>query len=138
MVTSISRLAVVCALATACALPAASRSSVGARPYGTYAEHGTLGLVELSELQPDLDVYGAIERLRPQFLQVRPGGSFLRGERPVIRVYVNGHFAGDVSTLRSLYVRDVAGIRRLQRTEMILAPTGALGPDEGAILVTLR
>ena len=138
MVTSISRLAVVCALATACTLPAVSPSSTGARPYGTYAEHGTLGLVELAELQPDLDVYGAIERLRPQFLRVRPGASLLRGERPSIRVYVNGHYAGDISTLRTLYVRDVAGIRRLQRTEMILAPVGGLGPDEGAILVTLR
>ena len=138
MVTSISRLAAVGALAAACATPASSRAPVTARPYSTFAPHGTLGLVELSRLQPDLDVYRAIEQIRPQFLRVRPGASFLRGERPVIRVYVNDNYAGDLSTLRNLYVRDVVAIRRLQRTEMHLAPSGGLGPDEGAILVTLR
>lgn len=134
MDTSISRLAAVCALAAACA----SSAPVTARPYSAFAMNGTLGLVELSRLRPDLDVYRAIEQLRPHFLRVRPGASYLRGERPVIRVYINHNYAGDVSTLRTLYVRDVAAVRRLQRTEMHLAPTGGLGPDEGAILVTLR
>jgi hypothetical protein len=138
MATSISRLAAVCALAAACASPAASPAPVTARPYSAYAAHGTLGLVELSQLQPDLDIYRAIEQVRPQFLRVRPGSSYLRGERPVIRVYINDNYAGDLSALRTLYVRDVVAVRRLQRTEMHLAPAGSLGPEEGAILVTLR
>lgn len=138
MVSSISRIAAACLLAAACSTPAASRGSLQARPYGVFAPHGTLGLVELAQLSPELDAYRALEHLRPDFLRLRPGTSLMRGERPTLHVYINGNYAGDVSALRTLYVRNITGIRRLQRTEMHLAPGGSLGPAEGAILVTTR
>ncbi len=137
MGTSISRFAAACALAAACAASPASRSTIDARPYRAYA-HNSIGLVELAELQPDMDAYGALQTIRPQFLRVRPGSSLFRGEQPSIRVYVNGNYVGDLSALRTLYVRNIVSIRRLQRMEMHLAPVGGLRPDEGAILVTLR
>ena len=100
--------------------------------------HGVIGAGELTQLQPDLTVLQALTILRPNFLQIRPGSYMLRNERPTLRVYINGNFAGDVSTLGMIRVHDVVSVRRLQRTEMHLVPGGALGSDEGAILVTLR
>ena len=139
MASPISRLALLCALAAGCAVPAASHDRTSYRPGRALASpHGVLGPEELSQLQPDLTALQALSLARPNFLQVRPGTYMLRNERPVIRVYINGNFAGDVSALSMIRVSDILSIRRLQRTEMHLVPSGGLGGDEGAIRVTLR
>ena len=138
MGSSISRLAVACALAAACA---SSEPGGVARadlvPRGIPSGAGTIGVADLSRVHPELDVYHALERIRPNFLRVRPGSHLLRTSTPHIRVYINGGYAGDVSVLRSIRVGDVASVRRLQATETHLL-AGSEGEHEGgAILVTL-
>jgi hypothetical protein len=138
MSSSISRLAAACVLAAACAGTdpgGATRSVVS--PRGVLYGASAVGVDELSRVHPELDVYQALERVRPNFLRIRPGSHVLRTASPRIRVYINGNYAGDVSTLRSIRVRDVASVRRLQATETHLL-AGAEGEHEGgAILVTL-
>jgi hypothetical protein len=138
MGSSISRLAVACVLAAACAgAETAGTRSATLVPRGISPAPGTIGISDLSRVQPELDVYQALERIRPNFLRVRPGSHVLRTTSPRIRVYINGNYAGDVSTLRSIRVRDVASVRRLQATETHLL-AGSEGENEGgAILVTL-
>jgi hypothetical protein len=139
MRSSISRLAVAFALAAGCAGadPAGPRRAALV-PRGVPIGPSTIGVSDLSRVQPETDVYQALERIRPHFLRVRPGSHILRTASPRIRVYINGNYAGDVSVLRSIRVGDVASVRRLQATETHLL-AGTDGENEGgAILVTLR
>ena len=83
------------------------------------------------------DAYAALERLRPFFLQARPSSSDARGQTRTIRVFIDGDFAGDEEILRSIPVRDIESIRRVQPA-MAYATMGSLHMGDEVILVRLR
>ena len=81
--------------------------------------------------------YVAVERLRPLFLQARPGAGDVRGEPRTISVFIDGDFAGDQNVLRSIPVRDIESIRRVQPT-MAYATLGSLHMADEILMVRLR
>lgn len=83
------------------------------------------------------DAYSALERVRPFFLKPRPGSADARGEPRTIRVFIDGDFAGDEGVLRSIPVRDIESIRRVQPS-MAYATMGSLHMGDEVILVRLR
>lgn len=83
------------------------------------------------------DAYSALERLRPFFLTPRPNSADARGERRTIRVFIDGDFAGDEEILRSIPVRDIESIRRVQPA-MAYATMGSLHMGDEVIMVRLR
>ncbi len=93
---------------------------------------GSRDLITEEELaqSPDLSLYDAVRRMRPQWLQVRGTGT----ESP--RVYVDGASRGGLDELRSLRVPDVREVRYMgSRDATTRFGTGHTG---GAILVTTR
>lgn len=96
-------------------------------------------LVTWTELTTEApqDTYSALQRLRPLFLAIRPGWSIVHGEIPRIRVFIDGDYAGDVDVLRSIPVRDIESIRRLQPS-MAYATMGANHGGEDVLMVRLR
>ena len=83
------------------------------------------------------NAYSAIERLRPLFLRTRPGVGDARGEPGTISVFIDGDFAGDQEVLRSIPVRDIESIGRLQPA-MAYATLGSLHMADQILLVRLR
>ena len=83
------------------------------------------------------NAYVAVERLRPLFLQARPGAGDVRGEPRTISVFIDGDFAGDQNVLRSIPVRDIESIRRVQPT-MAYATLGSLHMADEILMVRLR
>jgi len=78
-----------------------------------------------------------VERLRPLFLQPRPGAGDARGEPRTISVFIDGDFAGGLDVLRSIPVADVESIRRLQPT-LAYATLGSLYMADEILMVRLR
>ena len=87
--------------------------------------------------EPLQNAYTAVERLRPLFLRARPGASDARGERQTVSVFIDGDFAGDLDVLRSIPVRDIESIRRMQPA-MAYATMGSLHTGDEILLVRLR
>ena len=83
------------------------------------------------------DAYSAVQRLRPFFLTARPSSADVHGQVPRIRVFIDGDYAGDVDVLRSIPVRDIESIRRLQPL-MAYATMGSFHAGEETLLVRLR
>ena len=83
------------------------------------------------------DAYSALARLRPFYLAPPPSSAEARGESRAIRVFIDGDFAGDEEILRSLPVRDIESIRRVQPS-MAYAAKGSLHMGDEVILVRLR
>ena len=79
----------------------------------------------------------AIERLRPLFLKPRPSFGSLRGQSPVVSVFINGAYAGGVDALRLVGADAVASARYLQPTEAITT-LGARYAADGVIMVQLK
>ena len=79
----------------------------------------------------------AIERLRPLFLRPRPSFGTLRGQTPVVSVFVNGSYAGGVDALRLINPDAVSSARFLQPTEAITT-LGARYAADGVIMVQLK
>ena len=82
------------------------------------------------------NAYVAVERLRPLFLRARPGTGDARGEPRTISVFIDGDFAGDLNVLRSIPVRDIESIRRVQPS-MAYATLGSLHMADEIIMVRL-
>ena len=129
-------LAVSAVITTAAIVSAACASSVGWQhssvPYSS-------DLLTWSELTAERhqNAYLAVERLRPLFLQTRPSAGDVRGEPRTISVFINGDFAGDQDVLRSIPVRDIESIRRVQPA-MAYATMGSLHMADEILLVRLR
>ena len=96
-------------------------------------------LLTWSELTSErsFDAYSAVERLRPMFFHIRPGASVVRGQPPLIRVFINGDYAGDTEVLRTIPTRDIESIRRLQPS-MAYATLGAGYAGDEVLMVRLR
>ena len=96
-------------------------------------------VVTWSELSGEAhqNAYVAIERLRPLFLQPRPGAGDARGEPRTISVFIDGDFAGDLNVLRTIPVRDIESIRRVQPS-MAYATMGSLHMADEILMVWLR
>src|SRR5439155_13777521 len=83
------------------------------------------------------DLYGAIQQLRPMFLQTRGSTSLGIGTAPeVIQVYVDGIRMGDPNSLHQLQPSDVKEVRRLSASEA--TQKYGTGHSLGAILVTRK
>jgi len=96
-------------------------------------------VVTWSELATEAhqNAYVAVERLRPLFFHVRPGAGDARGEPRTISVFIDGDFAGGLDVLRSIPVRDIESIRRVQPS-MAYATLGSLHMADEILMVRLR
>ncbi len=96
-------------------------------------------LITWNELaaKPLENAYSAVEHLRPLFLSPRPGPADARGQPRTIRVFIDGDFAGDEDVLRSIPVRDIESIRRVQPA-MAYATIGSLHMGDEVLMVRLR
>ena len=81
--------------------------------------------------------YSAVERLRPQFLIVRPGSETMRDATPHVHVFINGNPVGDIQMLKTIPLGNVESIRRLTATEAF-TQLGAIRTGDGVIMVQLR
>ena len=81
------------------------------------------------------DAFEAIQMLRPRFLLRR--GQVTHGEPPPApRVYVDGQYYGEMSSLRSISVPIIETIRYLSSRDAMLAH--GQGHEGGAIEITTR
>jgi hypothetical protein len=86
---------------------------------------------------PQGDLLGAIQQLRPAFLQTRGASTFGMASGPeVIQVYVDGILVGDTSILKQYQARDIKEVRRLSAADA--TQKYGTGHSQGAIIVTRR
>ena len=128
--------AVSAVITTAVVFSAACASSVGRQHSSVPHSSEVLTWSELSS-EAHQNAYVAVERLRPLFFHVRPGAGDARGEPRTISVFIDGDFAGDLNVLRSLPVRDIESIRRVQPA-MAYATLGSLHMADEILMVRLR
>jgi len=123
-------------ITTAAILSAACASSAG--PQHSSVSHSS-DVLTWSEMGTEAhqNAYVAVERLRPLFLQPRPGAGDARGEPRTISVFIDGDFAGGLDVLRSIPVADIESIRRLQPT-LAYATLGSLYMADEILMVRLR
>jgi len=129
-------LAVSAVITTAAIFSAACASSSGRRYSSVPHSSEVLTWRELAS-ETHQNAYVAVERLRPLFLQARPGAGDARGEPRTISVFIDGDFAGDLNVLRSIPVRDIESIRRVQPS-MAYATLGSLHMADEILMVRLR
>jgi hypothetical protein len=67
----------------------------------------------------------------------RPSSADAHGQSRTIRVFIDGDFAGDEQILRSIPVREIESIRRVQPA-MAYTTTGSLHLGDEVIAVRLR
>ncbi len=107
--------------------------SSGTRSDSSPAPRGVLTAEILSDTQ-ESDLYGAVQRLRPQWLRAR-GAARLSGGNLTVAVYVNDVRRGEVGFLRTIQLEAVQRVQFLTGTEATTRwGTGVAG---GVILVTL-
>ena len=124
-------------ITTAALFGAACASSSGRQQYAPVAYSSDLLTSADLAAETHQDAYAALERLRPFFLQARPSSSDVRGQPRTIRVFIDGDFAGDEEILRSIPVREIESIRRVQPA-VAYATMGSLHMGDEVILVRLR
>ena len=127
----------VSAIMTTAALLSAACASAPARAYSP-ATYST-DLLTSNELATEThqDAYSALERLRPFFLTPRPSSADAHGQPRTVNVFIDGDFAGDEEILRSIPVRDIESIRRVQPA-IAYATMGSLHMGDEVIMVRLR
>lgn len=128
MRTAPSKLLVLPALALALVLGACATSGATSR--------GGSGALTAEDIEPyaSQDLYTIIQRMRPQWLQVR-GASTAQGRAAVV-VFIDGMQAGGLGMLRDIRAVDVEEIRHLSASDATtLYGTGMEG---GAILITTK
>jgi hypothetical protein len=81
--------------------------------------------------------YAAIKRLRPLFLNPRPGFISSDGTGPHIVVFVNGLLAGGVDVLHTIVVPEIKSIRYLGMAEAYTL-LGQHGAADATFMVELR
>ena len=129
-------IAVSAVITTAALFSAACATSVG-RQYSPAAYSSDLLTWNELAAETHQDAYSALERVRPFFLTPRPSSADARGQPRTIRVFIDGDFAGDEEILRSIPVRDIESIRRVQPA-MAYATMGSLHMGDEVIVVRLR
>ena len=126
---------------TACGTPAARPmvAALDAPSPGDAARSGShvMTAADFSRANDAPNALAAIERLRPLFLRPRPSFGSLRGQAPVISVFVNGAYAGGPDALRVIGADAVASARFLKPTEAITT-LGARYAADGVIMVQLK
>ena len=81
------------------------------------------------------NVYDAVRRLRPRWLRARGMGRSRPGYEPVVKVYMESQFMGEVGVLRTLEPDAVEQIRFFNASEA----TTRFGTDhEGGVIVLVR
>ena len=123
-------------ITAAAVLSAACASSAGPQHLSVPHSSEVLTWSELAT-EAHQTAYVAVERLRPLFLQPRPGAGDVRGEPRTISVFIDGDFAGGLDVLRSIPVRDIESIRRVQPATAY-ATLGSLHLADEILLVRLR
>ena len=85
---------------------------------------------------PHNTVFEAVRALRPRWLQARNVASLRSQTRHTPRVYVDGHFRGEVNELSRLVPHEVAEIRFMSASDA----TTRFGTNHiaGAIVITTR
>jgi hypothetical protein len=138
--TIASALAAFAVVTTACGTPAARHAAaVGALSPADAARSGShvMSAADFSRANDAPNALAAIERMRPLFLRPRPSFGSLRGQSPVVSVFVNGAYAGGPDALRVIGADAVASARFLQPTEAITT-LGARYAADGVIMVQLK
>jgi len=130
-------IAVSAVITTAVLFSAACATSGGRRPYAPVAYSSDLLTWNELAAETHQDAYSALERLRPFFLAPRPSSADVHGQPRTIRVFIDGDFAGDEEILRSIPVRDIESIRRVQPA-IAYATMGSLHMGDEVIMVRLR
>ena len=124
-----SRYVLVLTLALALGL-AGCASSGGSSTRNPGSSSNRIVRADLDALEGTLDVYQAIERLRPRWLQTR--GRV--GSRPVL--YVSGSRRGDLDDLKSMQAAEVEQMEYMSPSDA--TTRFGTGHSGGAILVTNR
>jgi hypothetical protein len=130
-------LATTTACGTTAGRPGAAGHSAALPPDRTRSTSKTIGGHEFDRVSDAPNALAAIERLRPLFFRPRPSFGQLRGRAPVISVFVNGSYSGNLDALRLIAPDAVASARFLQPTEAITT-LGAHYAADGVIMVQLR
>ena len=81
------------------------------------------------------NLYEAIRRLRPGWLNERPSGSIMQGNEPLV-VYLDGTRYGQVRSLQMLNITGIAEVRRYDASEATYR--WGTGHGNGAIEVKTR
>jgi hypothetical protein len=133
------RTAAVCVLSsgvllfTACAsAPTHTTQFADARP-----SSATLTAADFARVPDAGSTLDAVRQLRPLFLRPRPGSNEVRSQAPVVAVYINDLYAGDVDILQSLPPSSIETMRYLQRTEAMTF-AGSQTRGDGFIMITLK
>lgn len=92
---------------------------------------------ELTQLDSMENAHAAVLRLRPWFLNPRPGAARARGQAPTIAVFINGQPAGGPEALLRLLVAQVESIHLIQPTDAYAVLGAGRGAD-AVINVILR
>lgn len=98
-------------------------------------DRNVLAEAELSTAR-DLDMYQALQRLRPAWLRVRSTGSIEHAGSEGVRVYVDRIPLGGVEVLRGIAVQTVQQVRYLGGADATLQ--FGTNHGSGAILITTR
>lgn len=130
----LTRLTVLAAFSgvASCASVAGSRNGRATFPQDLITRKELDGVAGVSQ-----HTYSAIERLRPQFLIVRPGSETIRDTISRVHVFINGNPVGDLQILKTIPLGNVESVRRLTVTEAY-TQLGAIGAAGGVIMVQLR
>ena len=105
-----------CVLVTACAT---APVSAGPRSRLTEARpsSATLTAADFERVPDASTALEAVRQLRPLFLRPRPAGFVARNQAPVLAVYINDMYAGNVDVLQTIPTNTIQSMRYLQRTE---------------------
>ena len=136
------RAAAACALVSvACLASACATSPVqsGLQRYGAEARpsSATLTAADFERVPTATTALEAVRQLRPLFLRPRPGGFVARNQAPVVAVYINDMYAGNVDVLQTIPTNTVQTMRYLQRTEAMTF-AGSQTRGDGFIMVDLK
>jgi hypothetical protein len=124
-------------ITTAVLMSAGCASARGRQQYSPVAYSSDLLTWNELAAETHQNAYAALERLRPFFLTARPSSADVHGEPRTIRLFIDGDFAGDQEILRTIPVRDIESIRRVQPA-MAYATMGSLHMSDEVIMVRLR
>ena len=123
---------VLVAILAACA---SAQTNEDATPRGSDAGREVITRAELGGHE-DLSAFEVVRRLRPTWLRYRGQAILTSPEREGLRVYLDGSYFGDASTLGQLRVVAIEEIRFLDSRRATMR--FGTGHSVGAIVVTTR
>jgi hypothetical protein len=117
--------------------PTGARSHTPPSLAGTASRSSVLSADEIARVPTASTALDAVRQLRPLFLRVRPGAFYARGRRPVISVYVEEMYAGNLDALQTIPADAIQSMRYLDRTEALAFANSAV-PGDAFIMVSLK